>query len=233
MVYLIPTLLDADAQDTLPESITHAVKKCSIFFVENERSARRFLKKIWNEMVIDDYQWVLADRKTVYEPLARQLFTTALRQGKNIGILSEAGCPGIADPGQELVALAHQQGIAVKPLVGPSSILLALMGSGLNGQTFCFSGYLPIDKEQRAKKIRELETESALKKRTQIFMETPYRNQAMLETLLHTCKKETLLCVAAGLTGPEEFILTKRIGEWKQPLPDLHKKPCLFLLLAE
>jgi 16S rRNA (cytidine1402-2'-O)-methyltransferase len=233
LVYLIPTLLDEEAIHTLSQEVAAAIRNCSVFFVENERSARRFVKKVWKEMVIDDFQWVLADQKTVHEAHTRQLFSDALASGKNIGILSEAGCPGIADPGQELVALAHQQGVTVKPLVGPSSILLALMASGLNGQTFCFSGYLPIEKELRTKKIRELELESVQKNRTQIFMETPYRNQAMLEALLNTCKKNTLLCIAAGLTGPKEFILTKPIGEWKNVLPDLHKKPCLFLLLAQ
>jgi 16S rRNA (cytidine1402-2'-O)-methyltransferase len=233
LVYLIPTFLDTTAPETLSGEVLPALKKCNMFFVENERTARRFVKSIWKEMVIDDYEWVLADRRTVHESVTRNQFTEALKAGKNIGVMSEAGCPGIADPGQELVALAQKLGIQVKPLVGPSAILLSLMASGLNGQTFCFSGYLPIEKELRIKKIRELEMESGKKKMTQLFMETPYRNEALLEDILKTCHKNTKLCIAASLTGEDEFILTRPVGEWHGVLPDLHKKPCIFLLLAE
>lgn len=233
MVYLIPSFLDAGAHDTLTPGVLNALRSCQLFFVENERSARRFIKSIWKECIIDDYEWIRADRDTVQDTETRQAFVNALKAKKNIAILSEAGCPGIADPGQELVALAHQHLVPVRPLVGPSAILLALMGSGMNGQQFSFCGYLPIEKDLRMKKIRELEKESAQKKMTQVFMETPYRNQALLETLLKTCQKDTRLCIAASLTAPDEFILTKRVGEWRGALPDLHKKPCLFLLLAE
>ena len=157
----------------------------------------------------------------------------SLDAGKTIGVISEAGCPGVADPGQDLVALAHQHHHPVKPLVGPNSILLALMASGLNGQVFAFNGYLPISSPERTKCIQELESLSARKKMTQIFMETPYRNNALLSALLGTCKKNSRLCLAANLTGPDEFIQTRTIGEWKTSPPDLHKKPTIFLLLAE
>ena len=155
-----------------------------------------------------------------------------LREGKNVGIISEAGCPGIADPGQLLIAIAHQAGATIKPLVGPSSILLALMGSGMNGQQFQFLGYLPIDNGQRIKTIRELELESARKNTTQIFIETPYRNNQLLETLLKSCNPATRLCIAANLTASNEFIHTKSITEWKKNLPDIHKQPAIFLMHA-
>jgi len=228
-VYLIPVFLDETALQVLPAYITGAVQHCEVFFVENERSARRFLKKIWKEIEIDRYAWFVMHKA---EEAVKQEFLNQLKLGKQIGILSEAGCPGIADPGQLLVAAAQQAGATVKPLVGPSSILLALMASGMNGQLFQFNGYLPVDAQDRNKKIRELEGLSQKQSSTQLFIETPYRNQVMLEAILKNCRPETRLCVAVNLTGPQESIQTKTIAEWRKAVPDLQKQPAIFLLQA-
>jgi len=228
-VYLIPTVLSEGATECLPAYLLDAVKTCSVFFVENERTARRYLKLLWKEMVIDDYEWF--NMKEVNAEVSAA-FQQKLKEEKTIGIISEAGCPGVADPGQALVNLAQQKGVAVKPLVGPNSILLALMGSGMNGQSFQFVGYLPIDIANRAKTIKNLETESKQKNCTQIFIETPYRNNQLLETLLKTCHPQTQICVAADLTGKEEFIKTKTAQQWKNAIPQLHKRPVIFLLYA-
>ncbi|HEY4154436.1 MAG TPA: SAM-dependent methyltransferase [Puia sp.] len=228
-VYLIPTFLDEETLQVLPGYITTAVKACEVFFVENERSARRFLKKLWKEMEIDRYSWFVIHKAG--EPV-KQEFLRQLEQGKQIGILSEAGCPGIADPGQLLVAAAHQAGARVKPLVGPSSILLALMASGMNGQQFQFNGYLPVDAQERIKRIKELEALSQKQSSTQIFIETPYRNQVLLDAILKSCKAETRLCVAVNLTGKEESIQTRSIGEWRKIKPVPGKQPSIFLLDA-
>jgi len=228
-VYLIPTFLDEAAPEALPEYITQAVKSCEVFFVENERSARRYLKKLWKEMEIDRYDWFVIHKA---EETIRQEFLNQLKQGKQIGILSEAGCPGIADPGQLLVAAAHEAGVTVKPLVGPSSILLALMASGMNGQLFQFNGYLPVDAGGRNKKIKELEALSQKQSSTQIFIETPYRNQVMLQAILENCRPLTRLCIAVNLTGPGESIQTKTIAGWRKSVPGLQKQPAIFLLHA-
>ena len=226
IVYLIPTVLDEEALNTLPSYVLEAIRDCSVFFVENERTTRRFFKRCWKEMVIDDYQWVRTD-----DPSAHTLFEQAVKAKKNIGIVSEAGCPGVADPGQDLISLAQDMGASVKPLVGPNSILLALMASGLNGQQFHFSGYLPIEDSAREKAIRQLEQQSAKENSTQLFMETPYRNNQLLAALLKILSPSTRLCIAANITGPQEWIRTKTIAAWKsQPLPDLHKKPVIFAL---
>jgi 16S rRNA (cytidine1402-2'-O)-methyltransferase len=227
-VYLIPSLLHEDGIHAIPPYIIDAVKNCPVFFVENERTARRYLKQLWREMVIDDYEWyVISDDKNI--PIA---FKQKLKEGKNIGIISEAGCPGVADPGQALVATAQEMNVEVKPLVGPNSMLLALMASGMNGQQFQFVGYLPIDNQQRIKAIKELETESQKKNCTQIFIETPYRNNQFIEALLKSCKSSTRLCIAVDITGKNEWIKTKTIGEWQKNKPDIHKRLAIFLLLG-
>lgn len=226
-VYLIPTVLSEGATECLPAYILDAVKQCSVFFVENERTARRYLKLLWKEMVIDDYEWHNMKEVT---PDVSTVFLQALKDQKNIGLISEAGCPGVADPGQALVALAQQKGAVVKPLVGPNSILLALMASGMNGQQFQFVGYLPIDTGERVKAIKSLEAESKQKSCTQIFIETPYRNNQLLEALVKTCHPQTQLCIAADLTGKEEKVQTKTVQQWKAALPPLHKRPVIFLL---
>ncbi len=229
-IYLIPSLLDAEASESLPAYITTAVKDCQVFFVEDERTARRFLKSLWKEMVIDSYEWHLADKTTIQSQEISSAFRKAVKEGKNIGILSEAGCPGVADPGQVLVAMAHTMGAIVKPLVGPNSILLALMASGLSGQKFTFVGYLPIDASQRLKALKELEVISLRDTCTQIFIETPYRNNQLLETIIRNCRPTTKLCIASNITGSKESIQTKTIEDWRKKLPELHKQPAIFLL---
>lgn len=228
-VYLIPTVLAEGALDCLPNYLLPAVQQCTHFFVENERTARRFLKALWKEMIIDQYEWCTIKEIT---PDVLTQFTQAIQQGKTIGIISEAGCPGVADPGQELVFAAQQQGANIKPLVGPNSIVLALMASGLNGQRFQFVGYLPIEAGERIKAIKQLESESKAKSCTQIFIETPYRNNQLLETVLKVCQPQTRLCIAVDLTGVAESIQTKTVQQWKGALPQLHKRPAIFLLLA-
>lgn len=227
MVYLIPSFLADDAVKTVPAYVLDEVKKCQVIFAENERTTRRFLKSMSKEIVIDNFEWY-AIHKAEQEQI--NTFRQKIKEGKNIAIISEAGCPGIADPGQILVHEAQQMNAIVKPLVGPSSILLALMASGLNGQHFSFEGYLPIDNLERIKKIKQLEEESSTIKCTKIFIETPYRNNKMLETILQVCKPSTQLCIAAELTSPNEWVKTKIIADWKKEKIDLHKKPVIFLL---
>lgn len=229
-VFLIPAVLYDQAVETIPSYVLDAVKQCTVFFVENERTARRQLKSLWREMVIDEYKWVTIHKA---EPEVQQTFIQLLKEGNNIGIISEAGCPGIADPGQFLVHTAQQAGAIVKPLVGPSSILLALMASGMNGQRFEFTGYLPIDNVERKAVIKELENESEKKDCTQIFIETPYRNNQLIKQLAETCKPSTQLCIAVDLTAITETIVTKSIHEWKKQLPDIHKKLAIFLLYSQ
>jgi len=201
-----------------------------VFFVENERTARRYLKKIWREMVIDDYTWHTIHKA---EGAIQKEFISYLKQNKNIGIISEAGCPGIADPGQVLVEAAQATGAAVKPLVGPSSILLALMASGMNGQCFQFHGYLPIDPFERKKKLKELETDSQKRHCTQIFIETPYRNNALVQDVLQTLQPQSKFCIAVDITAATESIHTRSVAAWKNgPPPQLHKRPAIFLLYA-
>ncbi len=228
-VWLIPSLLAEEGLMSLSPSIHEAVRTCQVFFVENERTARRFLKQIWKEIVIDDYEWF--NMKEAAEVAG--IFRHKLKEGKNIGIMSEAGCPGIADPGQTLVAIAQELDAEIKPLTGPNSILLALMASGMNGQQFQFVGYLPIDNQQKIKAIKDLETESAKKNCTQIFIETPYRNNQLIESILKTCNSSTRLCLAVDLTSSKEWIKTKTIAEWQKVKTDIHKKPAIFLLFAE
>lgn len=234
LVYLIPSQLDETGFQTIPFYLTDVVKNCQVFFVENERTARRFLKRLWKtylpgqEIVIDDYEWIVSDGSK----LAETLFKQKIKEGKTIGIISEAGCPGVADPGQELIRIAHELNVTVKPLVGPSSVLLALMASGMNGQQFQFMGYLPIDNNQRIKKIKELEAESQKKNCTQIFIETPYRNNQLLDALYKNCKPSARLCIAVEITGENEWIKTRTIEEWRKEKTDIHKRPAIFLLLA-
>ncbi len=228
-VFLIPAFLYENTPETIPPYVLDAVKQCQAFFVENERSARRYLKVLWREMVIDNYQWFTI-HKAGEEVIAQ--WKHLLEQNMTLGIISEAGCPGVADPGQILVNAAQKKGAHIKPLVGPNSILLALMASGMNGQQFQFVGYLPIDNEKRKTAIRDLEHESAKKDCTQIFIETPYRNNQIIKQVTDVCKAQTLLCIAADITGPSELIVTKTVGEWKKKLPDMHKRLAIFLLYA-
>jgi 16S rRNA (cytidine1402-2'-O)-methyltransferase len=228
-VYLLPMLLHEEGFDSMPGDVLTWIQQCDAFFVENEKTARRYFKKLWKEMVIDDYTWH-AIHKVENEQI--HAFSQLLKQGKNIGILSEAGCAGIADPGQILVAAAQELGAIVKPYTGPSSLLLALMGSGMNGQNFHFHGYLPIDALERKKKIQALETEIKQTGVTQLFIETPYRNNQLFEAIVQNCHPNTKLCVAMELTGPDEWIKTQSVNNWKNSKPELHKKLVVFLLGA-
>ena len=180
-------------------------------------------------MVIDDYQWFIIHKA---EEAVKKQFLHLLKEGKNIGIISEAGCPGVADPGQILVEAAQQQKVSVKPLVGPSSILLALMASGMNGQCFQFHGYLPIDSLERKKKIKELEADSLKRNCTQIFIETPYRNNPLIKEVLDSCREETRFCIAVDITAASENIQMQSVKKWKQEVPDIHKRLAIFLLHA-
>lgn len=227
MIFLIPSFLADDAVETIPSYVLEAIKNCQVIFAENERTARRFLKSMSKEIVIDDFEWY-----TIHKAEQEQInnFRKKIKEEKNIAIISEAGCPGVADPGQVLINEAQKLNVIIKPFVGPSSILLALMASGLNGQHFCFEGYLPIDNLERNKKIKQLEEDSIKNNSTKIFIETPYRNNKLLENVLQNCKLSTRLCIASELTSPNELIKTKTINEWKKEKVDLHKKPVIFLL---
>ena len=227
-LFLIPVpLADQAADKSFTPYLIDTINHIKEYIVENEKTARRFLKEAGlktpqSELVIHDYG--------KYNRDSLKAFFTGLTLGKDVGLMSEAGCPGIADPGADIVAEAHKRGIKVVPLVGPSSILLALMASGFNGQSFTFHGYLPIDKVARSKKIKELEALSDRYMQTQLFIETPFRNNALLEEILKSGNAKTRLCIACNLTAADEMVQTKTIAEWKTKVPDLHKKPTIFLL---
>jgi len=228
-LYLIPTTLgDESPFSVLPSEIKLIVATIKHYIVEDERSARRFLRKIDPEIVIDNLTFKELNKRTRYDEMI--LFLSPIFEGNNMGIISEAGCPGVADPGAEIVKVAHQKGIIVKPLVGPSSILLSIMASGLNGQSFAFVGYIPVKHPARGKVIRHLEHRSLFEDQTQIFIETPYRNNTLLEDLIKTLDEKTRLCVACDLTLETEYIKTQSIREWKKERPDLHKRPAIFLI---
>jgi len=230
-LYLIPVpLADNAAAKSFTPYLVETINQITEYIVENEKTARRFLKEAGlktpqSELLIHDYGKHERDK-------GLGQFFTGLESGKNVGLMSEAGCPGVADPGADIVAEAHKRGIKVIPLVGPSSILLALMASGFNGQSFTFHGYLPIDKAQRAKRIKELEGYAERLKQTQLFIETPFRNNQMLEEVLRSCKPTTRLCIACNITAEDELIKTQSVGDWKKQVPDLHKKPTIFLLFC-
>jgi 16S rRNA (cytidine1402-2'-O)-methyltransferase len=228
-LFLIPTLLgETEPLEVLPISIKQVVEELNHFIVENERSARRFIKKLAPRKSQDSLNLYLLNKYTDIEALPQYL--EPCKNGHSVGILSEAGCPGIADPGASVVKLAHEIDITVIPLVGPSSILLALMASGMNGQSFAFHGYLPIEPAARKKKIRELERLSAEQNQTQLFIETPFRNQKLLAELLQSLRKHTRLCIAVDITLKTEFIKTKTAGEWQKENPDINKRPAIFLI---
>ena len=232
-LYLIPcTLGDTPADQVLPLHVISIARKLQHFVVEQPKTARQFLSALKPEQPIQALHFATLNEHTAANELPELL--VPLMAGHDVGIISEAGCPGIADPGANLVNLAHRNGIRVVPLVGPSSILLALMASGLNGQCFAFHGYLPIAEAERNKMISKLEAESARLKQTQLFIETPYRNDRMLSALLAQCRPETLLCVATDITLSGEQIQTRSIAQWKsQPMQQLNKRPSLFLLLGK
>ncbi|MDR1682106.1 MAG: SAM-dependent methyltransferase [Candidatus Symbiothrix sp.] len=229
-LFLIPvTLGETPVSKVLPAYNREVILSLRHFIVENVRTARRFLKQTEADINIDDLTFFTLNKHTSREELSG--FLQPISEGFSMGLLSEAGCPAIADPGADVVALAQQKRIPVRPLVGPSSILLSLMASGFNGQNFAFLGYLPIDSEQRIKTLKTLEQRTISTNQTQIFIETPYRNKALAETILKTAKPSTRFCIAADITLETEWIQTRSIADWKKTkLPDLSKKPCIFLL---
>jgi 16S rRNA (cytidine1402-2'-O)-methyltransferase len=227
-LYLIPsTIGDTDAKQVLPERVGDIIQEIKVYIVENERTARRYLIKLGIQAPIDDITFYVLNKHTQQSELSEFLKPC---ENEHIGLLSEAGVPAVADPGSDIVALAHQMGIQVVPLVGPSSILLALMASGLNGQNFVFHGYLPVKPEERKKRIKSIEQNSLKLKQAQIFIEAPYRNNQMLKDLISVCNSKTLICIASNLTLEDELVRTLTSSQWKKNPPDLHKKPTIFLL---
>lgn len=228
-LYLIPTTLgDNEPLEVLPMSVKKIIERTNHYIVENEKSARRFIKKITPRKSQPNLTIYLLDKFT--DDLEIQNYLDVCNDGINVGLLSEAGVPAVADPGASIVQLAHQKNISVVPLVGPSSIIMAMMASGLNGQNFAFNGYLPIEKAERKKTIKQLEKLSFEKNQSQLFIETPYRNEKLIEDLLSTLSDQTRLCIAADLTLSSEFIKTLTIGEWKKQKTKLHKRPAIFVL---
>jgi 16S rRNA (cytidine1402-2'-O)-methyltransferase len=228
-LYLIPTVLAENTNDkVLSPQIKEVVVHTEYFFAEELRTARRFISSLKTGKPIESLKFFELNKDTPKDSFQKDF--DSIPKGVDIGILSEAGCPGVADPGAMAVAHAHKINMEVMPLVGPSSILLALMGSGFNGQSFCFHGYLPIDKAEKIKHIKNLERESKSRNQTQIFMETPYRNMKMLEEILPVLNAETQFCIAAGLTSENQFVKTKKVKDWPKLLPDIHKRPAIFLL---
>lgn len=228
-MFLIPTVIAPDsAERVLSPQVLAVLSRVDYFLAENLRTARRFISSLRLGRPIDQLHFQVLDKRTPTSEVAGLL--APLHRGHDLGVLSEAGCPGVADPGARVVAYAHQQHIRVVPLVGPSSFLLALMASGFSGQSFAFLGYLPIDKEGRRRAIQRLEKTAKDACQTQIFMETPYRNNALLRDVLSHCHPDTRLCIAKNITGPDELVKTQTVRQWRQAVPDLHKTPVVFLL---
>lgn len=229
-LYLIPVLLgDTSVESVLPPYNKEVILGIHHFVVEDVRSARRFLKKVDQTIDIDSLTFYPLNKHTSPDDIAGYL--NPLVHGESMGVISEAGCPAVADPGADVVAIAQKKGLKVVPLVGPSSIILSVMASGFNGQSFAFHGYLPIEASERSKKLKMLETRIYNEHQTQLFIETPYRNGKIIDDILHNCRPQTKLCIAAGITCADEYIRTKTIKEWKgERIPDLSKTPCIFLL---
>lgn len=228
-LYLIPTTLgENEPLEVLPISIKRAIENIDYYIVENEKTARKAIKKISSGKSQPSLHIEILNKYT--EPQSLPGFLQPCMEGHDVGILSEAGCPGIADPGADVVKIAHEKGIKVVPLVGPSSILLALMASGMNGQSFAFKGYLPIDSADRKKAIKQMEKISIDQKQSQICIETPYRNDKLLEEMLKSLSNQTLLCIACDITLATEYIATKTVSDWKKTPVDLHKRPAIFII---
>lgn len=233
-LYLIPITLSNPGEttvapeDVLPQTIKRAIDFIDTYIVENEKTARKFIKSIHPEKKQPDLKISVLNKHT--EIAEHNEFIQPLLRGENIGLMSESGCPGIADPGAVIVKIAHEKGIQVVPLVGPSSILLALMASGMNGQSFAFNGYLPIDKNDKKQALKNFERLSQDKNQSQLFIETPYRNNKLMEDLLQILQPSTYLCVACDITLPTEYIKTKTVNEWKKEKADLHNRPCIFII---
>lgn len=231
ILYLIPSVLaEGTAQQVISPQIKDVVQNTKYYAVENLRTARRYISSLRLGITIEELQMQVLDKKTKEHQVGQIL--APLLEGNDVGVISEAGCPGIADPGALAVEFAHKRGIKVVPLTGPSSMFMALMASGFNGQSFAFHGYIPIDKKARIEVIKKLESDSASNYRTQIFMETPFRNNHLLEDLKNTLNPSTKLCIAKNITGADEFIQTKTVSEWKKTNIDLHKIPTVFLIYA-
>ncbi len=228
VIYLIPSLLSEENAEVIPADTKNIIFSLDHFVVENEKTARHFLKSVKYPKPLSSVGMHVLDEHTRSTEVSNLL--TPVIEGKNLGIISEAGCPAVADPGSDLVRIAHTKNIEIIPLVGPSSLLLALMASGLNGQRFSFAGYLPKERNDRIKAIRELERKISSFNETQIFIEAPYRNMHLLEDILQNCSASTLLCLAADLTSPFQFVKTKTVSEWKKNIPDIQKKPVVFLM---
>lgn len=228
-IYLIPTTLgDSDINSVIPANIHQIVTNLRHFIVEDVRTARRYLKKIERSINIDELTFYTLNKRTRAAEV--ETFLAPIKKGESVGIISEAGCPGVADPGADIVKIAHQKKMKVVPLVGPSSILLSLMASGMNGQNFAFVGYIPIKKPDRIKYLRKLEQRSQSEFQTQIFIEAPYRNEKLLEDIISTCAPQTRVCVACDITLESEYIVTKTAEQWKKGIPKIHKRPTIFLI---
>jgi 16S rRNA (cytidine1402-2'-O)-methyltransferase len=228
-LYLIPTTLGEVApEEVLPQTVKRAIDFITDYIVENEKTARKFIKQIHPEKAQPSLRISLLNKHTEEKEYAAML--QPCLEGKNVGLMSEAGCPGVADPGAVIVKLAHEKGIQVVPLVGPSSILLAMMGSGMNGQSFAFNGYLPIDKSEKKAALKNLERLSFEKNQAQLFIETPYRNNKLLEDILQALQNSTRLCIATDITLPTEYIKTLTINDWKKTKVDLHNRPTIFII---
>ena len=228
-LYLIPvTLGDTSIEKVLPSYNKEIILGIKHFIVEDVRSARRFLKKVARSINIDELSFYTLNKHTSAEEISGYL--KPLLGGESMGVISEAGCPAVADPGADVVAIAQRKNLKVVPLVGPSSIILSVMGSGFNGQSFAFHGYLPIDPSERIKRIKVLEQRIYSENQTQLFIETPYRNNKMMEDIVKNCRPQTKLCIAANITCEDEYIKTKTVKEWQGKLPDLSKIPCIFLI---
>jgi len=230
-LFLIPIVLGEDSLEVIPRYVVEKIHDLRHFIAERAKTARRFIKTTQPPYPISDLTVMELDKRQPDQGIRE--FLQPLLEGKDVGLMSEAGCPGVADPGAEVVKMAHSEGIEVVPLVGPSSLLLALMGSGMNGQSFAFQGYLSAKRPELSKDLKKMEQLSARFRQTQIFIETPYRNNAFVETALSSLSPRTRFCIACDLTLDSEYIVTKTIGEWKKmKLPDLHKRPTVFLILA-
>jgi len=226
---MLPTLLGGEnAADVIPNEVLNRTTQLRCFVVENIKTARRYLRKLDREFPIDDSTFFILNKKT--DPAEIRKFLKPALQGEDIGVLSEAGCPGIADPGAALVSVAHEMSIQVKPLVGPSSILLSVMGSGFSGQEFAFHGYLPKDRKDRIRKLRDFEGDTRRTGMTHLFMDTPFRNMNVLEDLLNELNDETMLCIASNLTMPDERIRSMSVKDWRENAYDLNKKPTIFAI---
>lgn len=228
-LYLIPTTLgESDPNDVLPQTVKRAIDFIDDYIVENEKTARKFIKAVQPEKVQSSLRLSALNKHTEVSEYNNMI--KPCLHGLNVGLMSEAGCPGVADPGAVIVKIAHENGIQVVPLVGPSSILLAMMGSGMNGQSFAFNGYLPIDKGDKKAALKSFENLSGSKNQSQIFIETPYRNNKLVEDLLQMLQPNTHLCIAADITLPTEFIKTMRVADWKKIKVDLHNRPTIFII---